>query len=155
MDPYIEASHLFEDFHNKLISEIERALSERVPDRYVVRTPERSYVALIEDPEQLLIPEVVIASRRPKQLDRKRKKAVPVATGQSERGPVLMRASIKSEYREPFIEIRYGDGEHKLVTGIEILSPSNKRRSSKGWRVYYRKRQAFLSSYANFVEIDL
>ena len=25
MDPYIEVSHLFEDFHGKLISEIERA----------------------------------------------------------------------------------------------------------------------------------
>src|SRR5262249_49213270 len=47
------------------------------------------------------------------------------------------------------------DPERKLVTGIEVLSPSNKRPNTKGWRLYHRKRLAFLSGYANFVEIDL
>jgi hypothetical protein len=41
------------------------------------------------------------------------------------------------------------------VTGIEVLSPSNKRYGTKGWRLYYRKRLAFLSGYANLVELDL
>src|SRR5438132_6967249 len=37
MDPYIEISHLWEDFHANLIGEIQRTLSDLVPDRYVVR----------------------------------------------------------------------------------------------------------------------
>lgn len=34
MDPYIEACDRWEDFHCKLISEIEHALAQAVPDRY-------------------------------------------------------------------------------------------------------------------------
>jgi hypothetical protein len=67
----------------------------------------------------------------------------------------MMRALVKSEYREPFLEIRQVDPDHKLVTGIEVLSPSNKRPGTKGWRLYNRKRLAYLSGHANLVEIDL
>ncbi len=52
MDPYIEVSRLWEDFHGKLIGEMERALSALVPDRYVVRTGERSYVALAQSHDE-------------------------------------------------------------------------------------------------------
>ena len=45
--------------------------------------------------------------------------------------------------------------ERRLVTGIELLSPSNKRRGTKGWRLYHRKRQVYLRGLANFVELDL
>jgi hypothetical protein len=62
---------------------------------------------------------------------------------------------VKAEYREPFLEIRQVDPDHKLITGIEILSPSNKRPNTKGWRLYYRKRLAYLNGHANLVEIDL
>src|SRR5437764_13615490 len=46
MDPYIEAFGLWEDFHHNLISEIQGALSADLPERYVVRAGERSYVVL-------------------------------------------------------------------------------------------------------------
>src|SRR5262249_56606672 len=52
MDPYIEISHLWEDFHTHLIDEIYRALSEILPDRYVVRAGERRYLALVEAVEE-------------------------------------------------------------------------------------------------------
>jgi hypothetical protein len=160
MDPYIEACRLFEDFHNKLVGEIERFLSERLPDRYVVRTPERSYIALsesvIEGQQYLMIPDVAVAStRRPKKVERRPKGATPAAASQGTIAPVLIPALIKASYREPFIEIRQVDPEHKLITGIEVLSPSNKRPNSKGWRLYHRKRLAFLRGYAHLVEIDL
>src|SRR5205807_280605 len=48
MDPYIEACGLWEDFHDDLINEMKRALAQAVPDRYLVRTGERSYVVLVE-----------------------------------------------------------------------------------------------------------
>jgi hypothetical protein len=43
----------------------------------------------------------------------------------------------------------------RLVTGIEVLSPANKRPGTVGWYQYERKRKVFLEGHANLVEIDL
>src|SRR5438270_785761 len=123
MDPYIEVNHLWEDFHNKLIGEIERALSARVPDRYVVRTGERSYVALAqlddEEEERAFLPDVAVTSRRGSaRRGREPQRSARVA-GPGAQGAVTMRALVKSEYREAFLEIRQVDPQHKLITGIE------------------------------------
>src|SRR4029077_9143859 len=69
--------------------------------------------------------------------------------------PVLMQAFIAERFEETFVEI-YAEGEERiLVTCIEVLSPSNKRRGTEGWQQYERKRQAMLLGRANFIEIDL
>src|SRR5207253_2095751 len=46
MDPYIEERGLWPDFHDDLIGEIKRAVAPVLPQRYFVRTEERSYVVL-------------------------------------------------------------------------------------------------------------
>ena len=56
---------------------------------------------------------------------------------------------------EIFLEIRELDPQRRLVTCIEVLSPTNKRAGSAGWLEYDRKRQVFLEGHANLVEIDL
>ena len=159
MDPYIEARHLWEDFHLDLISEMKASLAGRLPDRYVVRAGERSYVALAQadDDEESrgFLPDVAVAATRGAARAGRKSKATPPVAEKRGQSPVLMRAMVKAEYREAFLEIRQVDPDHKLVTGIEILSPSNKRPGTKGWRLYNRKRQAYLAGYANFVEIDL
>src|SRR5206468_3381378 len=129
---------------------IYRALSDVLPDRYVVRAGERSYVALacLEDEEdkRFFLPDVAVASRRRSaKTTRKSEASAAGLAVQRAPGSVMMRALVKAEYREPFLEIRQVDPEHKLVTGIEVLSPSNKRRGTKGWRLYFRKRLAYLS----------
>jgi hypothetical protein len=151
MDPYIEARHLFEDLQICLIAEIKRMLSEVLPDRYVARAGERSYFALSQvddEPDQShFLPEAAVASTRG---------SASTAALQLPPGAVLMRAPVATaEYREPFLEIRQVDPGPKLVTCIEVLSPSNKDYGSKGWWLYYRKRRAFLGGYANLVGIDL
>ena len=55
-----------------------------------------------------------------------------------------MEAFVSTEYRETFIDIYASDPEKRLVTCIELLSPSNKRRGSEGWELYLRKRQGLL-----------
>jgi hypothetical protein len=160
MDPYIEVCHLWDDFHHGLISEIKGSLASRLPERYVVRAGERRFIALVEalDEEEkpAFLPDALVATRRGSTKASATPKASAAASVvQGEPGAVLMRALVKAEYREPFLEIRQVDPERKLVTGIEVLSPSNKRPNTKGWRLYHRKRLAFLSGYANFVEIDL
>src|SRR5207245_7934463 len=57
---------------------------------------------------------------------------------------VSMRAFIATEYRETFIEVYINEPERILVTCVEVLSPSNKRRETEGWQLYLRKRQGLL-----------
>ncbi len=157
MDPYIEACGLWEDFHGKLIGEIERSLSSLVPDRYVVRTGERAYVAIGSpsgDDGYELLPDVALASSRRPEGGGPTAGATAEA-GEPEAAPVLMQALFEADYRELFLEIHQTDPVRQLVTGIEILSPSNKRRGAKGWRLYHRKRQAYVRKLAHFVELDL
>jgi hypothetical protein len=158
MDPYIEARGLWGDFHHKLIGEIERVLAAQVPEKYLVRVEERSYVALAGPEgkeERPFLPDVRVTAEPSKQ--RKRGKArSPAATEPAiEAGAVTIQAFVAEEHREAFIEIYDDDPERRLVTCLEVLSPSNKRKKSKGRRLYLRKRQSLLLGAANLVEIDL
>ncbi len=66
-----------------------------------------------------------------------------------------MLAFVAEEFRKTFVEIREAGVEDKLVTCIEVLSPSNKRPGTQGWELYQRKRQGLLLGAANLVELDL
>jgi hypothetical protein len=138
MDPYIESRGLWGDFHHHLINEIKCALAGAVSPRYVVRTGERSYLVLVEAEDK---------ESHPFKPD--------VAITSPENGPLNLRAFIAEEHRETFVEIYEADPGLRLVTTIEILSPSNKRPGTEGWEQYQRKRQSVLLGGINFVEIDL
>jgi hypothetical protein len=157
MDPFIEAGDYWGDFHDKLIGEIERELSARVPDRYVVRLAKRSYIELSDPDEagQWVVPDVGIARRQvSKRKPARQRRGSDEGVAVLEQ-PVTMRALIDTEYQEPYLEIYERRLPHRLVTSIEVLSPANKRADSIGWRQYVHKRQIMLHGAANFVEIDL
>ncbi len=157
MDPYIEACGLWGDFHTHLIEKIYDRLAEAVPDRYVVRTGERSYVVLVESEGKQshpFLPDVSVTVPRGRKRSRK-KGGVALAELAGEIEPVTMRAFIQEEHREAFVEIYEMSPEHRLVTSIEVLSPSNQRPGSEGWELYQRKRQSLLLGDASLVEIDL
>ncbi|MGE5194147.1 MAG: DUF4058 family protein, partial [Deltaproteobacteria bacterium] len=44
MDPFIEAFGLWRDFHDRLISDLERELSSRVTEQYFIRLAARTYL---------------------------------------------------------------------------------------------------------------
>lgn len=159
MNPYIEACGLWEDFHAKLIGEIERFLAPVLPDRYVVRAGERAYVVLAPSAggaEHPMVPDIAVVARRPGARRKKRSPGPAVAElPKRDEGPRAMRALVETEFRETFLEIRELNPQHRLVTTIELLSPSNKREDSPGWAQYLRKRQAHLAGHASLVEIDL
>ncbi len=161
MDPYIEAAGLWEDFHQSLISAIKRALAPSLPERYVVRGGERTYLVLSTEggeTEFLAQPDVGLA-RLAREGSTRRAETGPASavleTPAEAPGPVTVRAYLEAEQREPFLEIYELHAERKLVTCIEVLSPSNKRPGTPGWQQYTRKRQAFLGGAAHFIEIDL
>ncbi len=72
-----------------------------------------------------------------------------------ERSYLILSAFIESEVRETYIEVFVTEPEHRLITTIEVLSPSNKERGGHGWELYLRKRQAALVCGVHLVEIDL
>ncbi|HVC96397.1 MAG TPA: DUF4058 family protein [Pirellulales bacterium] len=161
MDPYIEAFGLWEDFHHNLITEIQGAISAVLPERYVVRAGERSYVVLSArdgDEEFLTRPDVGVARLVGARASAEALVEAPTAvleTTEDPAAPITMRALVETEYREGFLEIHELQPERKLVTCIEVLSPSNKRAGTPGWLQYTRKRHAYLAGAAHFVEIDL
>jgi hypothetical protein len=157
MDPYIEACGLWRDFHHELISGIKNVLARAASDRYLVRVGERSYIVLVEEEgmkRHPFYPDVSLTTERRKKPSRK-KSGTALAEPPLEAEPVLMRAFIQDEHLEAFVEIYEDTPEQRLVTSIEVLSPSNKRPNTPGWELYLRKRQSLLLGDANLVEIDL
>ena len=146
MDPYIETFGLWGDFHHDLITEIKIALARSVPKRYLVRTGERSYLVLVEaegKDSHPFLPDVSVVTS-PRRRKGARKGGTALAEPAHEVEPVTMRAFIEEEHREAFVEIYEATPEQRLVTSIEILSPSNKRPGTPGWDLYQQKRQSVL-----------
>ena len=157
MDPFIEACGLWGDFHTHLIERIYERLADAVPERYLVRTGERSYVVLVESEEKTghpFLPDVTVTAPRGRKKTSKIGGAA-LAELADEVEPVTMRAIVLEEHREAFVEIFETDPEERLITSIEVLSPSNKRPYTEGWELYQRKRQSILLGNVNLVEIDL
>ncbi len=159
MDPYIEACGLWEGFHNRLIHKIDESLAQVLPRGYTIDTAVRSYVVVMEPEgkeERLVKPDVAVTEPTPgRKKPQKKKGAEAVAAAAEEAESVPMQAFVAEKFEETFVEV-YAEGEERvLVTCIEVLSPSNKRRGTEGWKEYERKRQAMLLGRANFVEIDL
>ena len=128
MDPFIECFSLWEDFHSKLIGEMERSLSSLVPDRYVVRTGERSYVSIGSpggDEGHEFLSDVVLMSGHAPETGGATAAASPGAR-EPETAPVLMQALIPAEYREVFLEIYQTDPEPGWSQG----SSFSRRRTS-------------------------
>ena len=151
MDPYIEMSGLWDDFHADMISEIKRAIAPQLPPHYAVRTGERYYVDVCSPGDMGAVDDSLVQSDA---------SVVRVANEWQSAGgaavleaPVETEVAIELEFREKFLDIREMRSGH-IVTTIEVLSPGNKR-GGEGRQQYLLKRNACLLGERNFVEIDL
>ena len=148
MDPYIEAGP-WSDFHAAAISEMRRVLNRLLPEGYAARVEQRVYV---DDEPPIsgardVAPDAIIYETP----------ASGNVTVQSGTIATLSRTVVwpmPVERRETWLEVRDISHSH-IVSLIELLSPSNKRRGSKGHRGYIRKRRRVLESQTHFIEIDL
>ncbi len=153
MDPYLEAPYIWPDCHNSLASQIRDALNRDLPRPYYARLEMRPEIGIVDeegtDPGRI-VPDIAIV-RHPR--------------GPAPGGAVVARAprELSKAYEveflnEPihhdFVEIRDADRAHRLVTLIEILSPSNKRGGSDR-EAYAKKQREVIESDASLVEIDL
>jgi hypothetical protein len=157
MDPYIEHCRLWKDFHAHLIEKTYDVVSAALPDKYVARVGERSFISLVEEGEKKERPfEPDVRVTGPRERKRSRQgEAEAAMLVDTENDSLALRAFIEEEFSERFIDIYEREPERRLVTSIEVLSPTNKKPRSPGRRKYLRKRQALLLGRANLVEIDL
>jgi hypothetical protein len=155
MDPFIEARGLWSDFHDNLIVEIQTALNERLPAGYDALLGERTYIDVV-DPDSGAASEFLV--RPDVRVDTTREVGAATSLTPDEAGratSVLMYPQVSVSEREPYIEIRHPESDDRVVTCIEVLSPTNKRPGSTGWSEYEQKRQLMFQGAASFVEIDL
>jgi hypothetical protein len=150
VDPYLEQSRVWRDFHARVITYACDALNERLPDQYVARIDEEfTLVELPAAKKKRILPDVAITGRRPGRGRARAPGTTPVATLK----PVTRTLPARfEEVRETRVEI-YHLADSRLVTVLELLSPTNK--VEPGCYEYDAKRRALFYRRVNLVEIDL
>ncbi|MBI4616554.1 MAG: DUF4058 family protein [Planctomycetes bacterium] len=147
MDPWLEQPGYWIDVHNSFITYLRDDLNEALGGRYFAQAGER---VVIEDRDELrrgVFPDLTLVRMRSGE-----EAGVAVAERAT---PVRVKAKeLTSEFREAYLEILDRTGE-KVVTVIELLSPSNKADGADGRAKYRQKQQEILRSNVNLVEIDL
>jgi hypothetical protein len=147
MDPYLEQH--WGDVHQAFVTYIRDMLQPQLPEHLRARMQERVYIELPEGMTREYYPDVRIfeyPGTRP-------------ADAASGEGGVVVADSVlidldiepKTESYVQVVDVRSG---HRVVTTIEVVSPTNKR-AGEGKRLYLQKRQDMIRGGANIVEIDL
>ncbi len=156
MDPYLEAPDIWPDLHNALASELRNELNHTLPSPYYARLEMRPELGISEEQgtTHRIVPDVaVVRSRRPETGQRGAGTAVLTAP-RSVVSSFIEYVVVSDPIRHHFVEIRDSSQGHKLITLIEIVSPSNKR-PGPDRQAYERKQREVLESDASLVEIDL
>jgi len=143
MDPYLEHPVLWTAVHARLMVWLAHQLSPLLRPRYVVSVEERVF---LEEAGQQRVPDIWVQQVRTGS-------GRVSATGWEVASPVVVEVE-ELEVREHFIEIldRYQD--LKVVTVIEVVSPSNKA-PGPGREAYLAKQAEVLGAECHLVEMDL
>ena len=142
MDPYLEHRILWPGVHNRLIVALANQIQPRILPRYLASIEQRVFV---EGPDREVIPDIHVR-RRPGD-------PPPLSPSPSVDSPVVLAVN-DLEVHESYIQILDRHAQMRVVTVIEVVSPSNKQ-SRNGRRSYLAKQRETLDSDQHLVEIDL
>jgi hypothetical protein len=146
MNPFFEQQ--WRDAHTSLLTYMRDALQERLPPDLSARAEEEVVTVGAGQPPVTYRPDVQV--REPWTL--KEPGAAEAALAPSPPAATEPIRVFLDEETERWIEIR--DKTGRLISVLELLSPTNKVESAERDR-YDRKRRRFTSGGANLVEIDL
>ena len=132
MNPYLERTDLWRDFHNALISALANDIGPRLPHKYRADLKQRTEVEYLCDHADSM-------TRR-----------VPTPSLEATNA---VRVLMPREVKVTWLQVEAAP-DREVVTVIEVLSPTNKAPGTGRYR-YLRKREAISASYVNLVEIDL
>ena len=151
MDPWLESTRYFGDLHDSFIYGLQQAIQPQLPEFYVARKTIR---VILEAPERRAGPDVYIARTGAVEATDE----FPAAATIGETGPHVVTADMPEleEIEERYLDIYKIEGkELRLVTSIEVLSPTNKGIVGSGREEYLRKQRDVIKSRVNLIEIDL
>ena len=153
MDPYLENPELWPEVHNKFISVMQDMLNPALLPHYVARMEARIYISDIDDPgREVIIPDLRVETTPKLRGARKPKQSATSVLEMTE--PIIIPFLVDDEIEETFLTVRHLQSE-SLVTIIEVLSPTNKIRGSRGRASFLNKRRDVLATKIHWVEIDL
>jgi hypothetical protein len=148
VDPYIEGSGLWPDFHHEFITSWRGALRRSLPKHYEARINEEIHlVDLSLGTMRKILPDVAV--------ERREAYRAPVEQAAWQSSPVAVTLPLpldEEEVRENWIEI-YHRPDRSLVAVLELLSPTNKRGETRS--KYLSKRKTVLRQGVHLVELDL
>ena len=156
MDPYIEACGAWSVFLYSFVSECGRYLNRRLPRNYVATLGDR--IELVSEEELGLVirplgPDVAV-SYDPHRAGKRAQIAAVSPVGTLEPSRLAQDVEWLDEPKQIYVQIRRVP-EQQVVTEIELLSPSNKRKGSEDRAAYLAKRRSLFRHGVNLVEIDL
>src|SRR6476619_3458534 len=147
MDPYIESSEVWGDFHISMIAAMRAALNGVLPDRYAASADVHVWSVDPDTEASVLLgkPDVPVAEEGP---------TGGVATKvRHARAPAKLRLRLRRRRSRRYLRISE-PRSNRVVTVIELLSPSNKATGTDR-EAYLAKREEYLATGTNLVEIDL
>jgi hypothetical protein len=153
MDPYLEAPDIWPDFHDAFASELRGILNDTLPAPYYARLEMRPEIGIVEQnvTPRRIVPDVAVV-RHP---------GPALASGtavldepRTTIAPYLEVQTSSETIRHAYVEIRDPAQGHRLVTLVEIVSPSNKQAGSDR-DAYLRQQREVMESDASLIEVDL
>jgi Protein of unknown function (DUF4058) len=146
MDPYLE--QFWGDVHQSLIIYARDLLQGVLPEDLRARVQERVFVESPGGQERTMYPDIRVIERG------SRRGAGPASTGGIAIAEPLRIRLPDESVTQGYIEIIDLSTGRRIVTVIEVLSPSNKL-PGPGQKLYEKKQQECQAGAVNLVEIDL
>ncbi len=147
MDPYLE--QFWGDVHHRLITYLSDAIQRQLPGDLRARVDERVYVEPEAGNGRKIVPDVRVIER-----GRRHDTPLRAGNGVALAEPLVVHMDQDEPVRQGFIEIIDIKSGRRVVTVIEILSPSNKV-PGPGRDLYVKKQDELRAGNVSLVEIDL
>lgn len=148
MDPYLEDPAIFPDLHDRLIAVLGDATFLNLPAGYFAVIGRQTWIDVAD---QWIGADVKLRQGNAPRSDL----ASIAATADSTVAPLVIHVA-GQERQRTFVEIYQQRGpKRRLITVIEVLSPSNKTSRSSNRKRYLRKQRELLDRDVHLVEIDL
>lgn len=143
MDPYLEDPAEWPGVHDSLIYLFWEAIMADLPAGYEAKIQDRCYIV---HAERDVVPDLTVFPSAHRQRG---------STALIEPDASLIVRSDPIEIHENYIHIYRKRDRTRVITAIELLSPTNKAENSEGQRLYRQKQTETLRTRTHLLEIDL